>query len=53
MGLILFGEIRMMRDFLSIDSEVSLEKGDSLHIRIDEKGSNGQTSVGFEFGRLR
>lgn len=36
-----------------IDSEVSLEKGDSLHIRIDEKGSYGQTSVGFEYTRIR
>ena len=39
--------------FSSIDSEVSLEKGDSLHIRIDEKGSYGQTSVGFAYTRIR
>lgn len=39
--------------FSSIDSEVSLVKGDSLHIRIDEKGLYGQTSVGFEFTRIR
>ena len=39
--------------FSSINSEVSLVKGDSLHIRIDEKGSYGQTSVGFEYTRIR
>ena len=39
--------------YSSINSEVSLVKGDSLHIRIDEKGSYGQTSVCFEYTRIR
>ena len=38
--------------FSSIDSEATLTKGDILHIRIDEKGSYGQTSVGFEYSRI-